>query len=168
MHFERIVNNLPGTWTSCFCYPQCVAPWIDSATFYVNGFSTDSIMPNFGTDSIPAMATVTIVLYQVGYETMPDTITFTGTTLPAGIATTSRENISIFPNPFVNVITFNDLTSGNSVVSIRNSLGEVVYTQSISSSSPSVHLEFLPHGAYYAELRTESDERITIPVIKAQ
>lgn len=167
MHFERIVNNLPGTWTSCFCYPFCVAPWIDTATFYVNGSSTDSIMPNFGTDSIPAMATVTIVLYQMGYENMADTITFTGSTLPAGITPTEQERISVYPNPFVDQITIGTPANG-STLTIRNCSGALIGSYQLSGEQNSFDLSFLSRGFYWAEITSELGERRVIQIVKSE
>ena len=78
LHLNRIVSNLPPGWTSCFCYPICIAPLIDTLTFTIPALGVDSIKPNFGTDSIPGIGHITITLYQVG-ESVPsdmDTIFF--------------------------------------------------------------------------------------------
>src|SRR5262245_8728271 len=86
MHLQRIVKNLPANWTSCFCYPHCIAPWVDTLTFSIAPLSMDSIKPNFGTDSIPGTGYITILLVQQGAESnLQDTIFFTGSTLSTGI-----------------------------------------------------------------------------------
>ena len=104
MHLKRIVKNLPPYWTSCFCFPDCIAPWIDTMTFVLPAGVTDSIEPNFGTDSVPGIGYITITLYQEGFPNHIDTITFSGSTLPAGIISIVESGINIFPNPVSQIL----------------------------------------------------------------
>jgi len=100
-HINRILKDLPPNWTSCFCYPICIAPWSDTLTFSIPPFGTDSIKPNFGTDSVPGIGYITTVLYIQDLESFSpeDTIYFTGSTLSTGISEIEERNIRIYPNP---------------------------------------------------------------------
>src|SRR5262245_14770620 len=60
---SRIVKNLPPNWNSCYCYPECLAQDRDTFTFSIAPFSSDSIVPNFGTDSTPGIGYITTVLF---------------------------------------------------------------------------------------------------------
>ena len=165
MHFERIVNNLPGTWTSCFCYPHCIAPWIDTMSFSIAAFSLDSISPNFGTDSFPAIADVKIVLWQEGYINNPDTITFTGSTMAAEVTETQPQfEVIAYPSPFTEFIILEGVQN-NDILNIINCQGEIVARQPISYGQNVIHLDELAPGAYYLFLPSKQQ---AIRVLKSE
>ena len=159
MHLKRIVKNLPPYWTSCFCFPDCIAPWIDTMTFLLPAGVTDSIEPNFGTDSVPGIGYITITLYQEGFPNHIDTITFSGSTLPAGIISIAESGINIFPNPVSQILNIScknfssaELFSadGRKVLRIQNS---------------TVDVSALPDGIYFLQIISGS-KTFTSKIIK--
>lgn len=172
MHVKRIVKNLPPNWTSCFCFPVCVAPFIDTLTFNIPPYSMDSIKPNYHTDpSTLGIGYVTIILYQVDYPNNIDTVVFSGSTMSSsGISTNSfASNFTSFPNPFSNTLTLLNNNSESYSASVYNSTGEVVYRkENVSSTTEPVNLEFLPDGIYFIKLEFTSGKIISNRVIKSK
>lgn len=171
MHLKRIVKNLPTNWSSCFCYPKCLAPFIDTLTFNIAPFSMDSIKPNYGTDSVPGIGYVTITLYQQGFSNNIDTIAFSGSTL-----STSGVNDPVFsskftyyPNPFSNSLTIQNNNAELYALFLYNSTGGLVYRkESISSVSEKLDLEFLECGIYYLKSEFASGKIISNKLVKSK
>ncbi|TAL57400.1 MAG: T9SS type A sorting domain-containing protein [Bacteroidetes bacterium] len=101
LFMERIEKNIPANWSSCFCHPKCVAPFVDTIFFSIPPYSQDSITPSFLADSIPGIGTIRVRFFQIGYESLADTLTFTGSTLSWTSINSCMEEpeISIYPNP---------------------------------------------------------------------
>ena len=165
---ERIVKNLPPNWTSCFCYPFCIAPFRDTLSFHIAPHSVDSIMPNFGTDSVPGLGTIVVKIYQVGNESVIDTITFTGSTLSNGIHSIPFASVfSVYPNPFYNTISLNNKNGQPSQVFIYNLSGEMVYqNENLNSSLEKIDLNFLQAGIYFLKIKLPGQEVETKKLVK--
>lgn len=154
MHLERIVLNLPNNWTSCFCYPHCVAPWIDTMSFMIPAYSVDSVTPNFCTDSfVPGTGTVQIILYQGGFENAADTITFTGTTTANSVFDIESHYITVFPNPFAETVTILNDDPDNFRVIVSDLQGRIVFAPAIVyRESATLDLSFLSNGMYFIQV----------------
>ncbi len=98
---NRIKRTSPETWASCFCYPVCLAPFIDSMEWWVDANEIISIAPNFNTDpDDPGYGFVVVGICELGHSQYTDTITCTGSTLGVSvIPELISENIQLFPNP---------------------------------------------------------------------
>jgi hypothetical protein len=171
IRFERFVKNLPPNWNSCFCFPTCLAPFIDTFTFSIAPFSMDSIMPNYNTDPImPGIGYITIKLNQVGYPNNVDTIAFSGSTMQTlGISDVSYGlNYTSYPNPFSNVLTIKNNNSESYMLSIYNSTGENVYRkENLSSLCETIDLSFLSDGVYFMKSEFISGKIISSKIVKS-
>lgn len=168
LFMKRIVKDLPPNWTSCFCYPECIAPFIDTLWIVISAYSSDSIMPNYATDTIPGLGTIEVELYQKGYESVIDTITFTGSTFSTGIHNYENdERITIYPNPFTNEITILNENGDNYSVAIYNIAGELVFSENdISGTTKNLSIGHLTNGVYFLVCRFSSGKTYSTPIIK--
>ncbi len=172
IHMERIVKNLPANWTSCFCFPTCIAPFIDTLTFSIAAFSNDSIKPNYGTDpNTPGIGYITIKLYQEGFPNAIDTVYFSGSTLSAsGIDELSyASNFSAYPNPFNDLLTLRNNTTEDYSLSVYNSTGEIVFKkENISGLIQTVDLSFLSEGIYFIKSEFASGKIVSNRIVKSK
>lgn len=160
MFMTRVVKDLPLNWTSCFCYPVCIAPFIDTLRFDIPAFSQDSIKPNFQSDFNPGIGTVVITLYQVGFEASIDTVTFTGSTLGStGIQGLLLNNECLFPNP-ANDVLFLGLLS-EEVIWIRafKENGSLCWAESLNTGAQYLDISKLASGLYFFAIETKSNGR---------
>ncbi|MCW3126904.1 MAG: hypothetical protein JWO03_2562 [Bacteroidetes bacterium] len=122
----------------------------------LDGFLGLNVMPN----GIAGTGQVRIYVYQVGYETQGDTLTWNvSTPVATGISEVYNDNtIRIFPVPATDVL--NIQSTGLSVreIMVGNISGETV---SVRQNSSSVPVENLPAGIYFVTVRT-SDERTSV------
>ena len=167
MHLKRIVKNLPANWTSCFCYPYCIAPFIDTLVFSISPFSSDSIKPNYGTDSLPGIGYITIILYEEGFQNNLDTITFSGSTMASGINENFINSISVFPNPVTDYLIVSNTSSVPFSVSIFNSLGEMMGEKSYSGTKSVISFNGFPEGYYFIQARFDNGQVISKKIIKS-
>ena len=81
VYLIRIAKTLPPNWQTCFCYPICLAPFVDTLPWVIPGNSTIDICPGFFSDAItPGFAIEWVRIYQVGFELSADTLIFTANT----------------------------------------------------------------------------------------
>lgn len=158
-HLNRIVKDLPSNWYSCFCYPTCIAPWIDTLTFTIPPIGSDSIKPNYGTDSVPGIGYITtVLLIQDGESFSPvDTIYFTGSTLSTSVNDIEETFGTIYPNPaedFVEII-FPNFKAPFDVL-IYNTLGKEVLKSRITSPHATFYIGALSPGVYFLRRDTNS------------
>lgn len=162
MFMRRIVKDMPPNWSSCFCFPTCIAPWMDTLTFTIPAFSEDSIKPNFyQSDSIPGIGTISIELFQIGFESFIDTITFTGTTYnPAGISDVHDSEILYYPNPADNTIFLQLKTKKNYSFLLYDLSGKLCFSGKSNLDKNNMDVSALPSGTYLFSIRSDSGERI--------
>lgn len=172
IHMERIVKNLPANWTSCFCFPTCIAPFIDTLTFSIAAYSNDSIKPNYGTDpNTPGIGYITIKLYQEGFPNAIDTVYFSGSTLStSGVNEVSyASNFAAYPNPFNDVLTVCNKNMEDYTLSVYNSTGEIVFRkENISAMNESVDLSFLCEGIYFVKSEFTSGKTVSNRIVKSK
>jgi hypothetical protein len=166
--FERIEKNLPPNWTSCFCFPDCIAPWIDTMTFVINPFSCDSIKPNYGTDlTVPGIGYITIILHQVGYESIVDTVHYSGSTLPAGTTEPVLSPVSVYPNPFAGKLFLDNSRHENFSVAIFDVTGQLVFSKEhLEADLEVLELDFLSPGVYFLRMEAIGKPGATIRLVR--
>lgn len=156
IHVERIARNLPPNWSTCFCFPFCVAPFIDTLTFTIQGYSSDSIKPSFLTDSlVPGIGYVSIRLFQLDYPNNPDTVSFSGSTLSSSSMneSTLAGNVTVFPNPFTHCLTVQNKNREAFSFSIYNSTGQVLFKkEQCSAFAEILDLSYLAEGIYFTRM----------------
>lgn len=65
------------------------------------------------------------------------------------------ENISVYPNPYNDVINIKGLTGNETTIQVYDSFGKIAHTKNVISDSYSVNLSELPSGVYYLKLISE-------------
>lgn len=170
LHMKRIIKNLPPNWTSCFCYPFCIAPFIDTLSFTISPFSCDSIKPNYGTDSlVPGIGYITIILYEDGFPNNIDTVAFSGSTLPLGVSSEiSESSFSLFPNPCRDHFTVKNPGRENGKVSVYNVAGELQWMHTVNFAVNELDVSALPAGLYFIRIEFDSEKIITRKFLKQE
>jgi hypothetical protein len=120
MMVRRIVRNVPNGWNSCFCYPYCVPQTQDTLYFTLSpALGKDSgfmfVSPNFGTDSVPGIGVVTVVITDLGTGQC-DTVTYRGITTASALHERSKLRLSLFPNPCSDHVFVEGLPPGASLL----------------------------------------------------
>lgn len=161
MFLHRIVKNIPSGWTSCFCNPECIAQTQDTLTFYIpvdgNHMAGQAfVSPNFGTDSIPGVGEVIVVLNEVGVNHY-DTVRFRAiTTSLAGIYKPGKENFIVYPNPVQKALYIKDLNKHIKSIKLFNSLGIEVSNCNVDFFNEEIEvlLTNFDTGNYYLQIET--------------
>ena len=161
---NRIVKNLPPGWTSCFCYPMCVAPLLDTLTWTIPAGTSVDISPNFQTTITPGFGIVRVELLNLTSGSVADTITFTGSTMSTGI-TEIKKDIQIFPNPVNDKLFIESSDAFPITVSIFDSTGKLVYHS--DNNSREISFANFPDGNYNVRLLNDGQViEKTVTVLK--
>ena len=64
-------------------------------------------------------------------------------------------NISVYPNPFNEIITFNGLTNEKNYIVITDAVGHIVYNEMLNNNSKSINLSSFAQGIYIIEVRSD-------------
>lgn len=126
---ERIEKTVPNGWTSCFCYPTCLAPWLDTLTWVIPANSSVDVAPNFQTTTSPGFGTVRVEITNLTSGSAADTITFTGSTLSSGINEINSK-IDIYPNPVADKIFIKNEQLEELEIIIMDISGKTIYNAS--------------------------------------
>jgi hypothetical protein len=74
--------------------------------------------------------------------------------------------ITVYPNPFNDVINITSLSEANSTqVEIYNHQGQKVYSENLSSNTAALDLSVLKKGMYLLRV-TQDDQRIVLKLVK--
>jgi len=83
--------------------------------------------------------------------------------ISVGLESIFGSNVSVFPNPFTNVLHITG--AENSVLQVTNVLGAVVHTQRIAGADESINLGELSAGVYFFRLERDGQTK-TVTVVK--
>ncbi len=171
MHMNRIVKNIPAGWTSCFCYPTCLAQTTNTFDFVIPIASgkiaaTQTVAPNFGTDSIAGVGVIIVVFNEIG-TTKYDTVRYRGiTSKPTGIKETNSINnfeLNVYPNPASNFLNlkYSLQKIGPLKFEIFSVTGQKLKETNSSSdlnqgeNKSQINIEGFESGLYYLKLSSE-------------
>jgi hypothetical protein len=115
-------------------------------------YRTQSIVPD----------TMNIVLLSSGMSATPDSkllVDNMSFELPQNIASNSKLECNIYPNPSNGVINVSLVNNQKTTATLFNSLGQEVCVKTLSSMSNSLDFSSLPKGIYLLDLRN-NDQRI--------
>ena len=80
---------------------------------------------------------------------------------PSGVTTVNNPSqVTLYPNPANDILTINTGNNTYNTLSITNTIGQSVLTQSISTPQTKVNVKSLPSGIYYVTLRGESGIKV--------
>lgn len=150
---SRIERTLPQGWTSCFCYPTCLAPWLDTLTWTIPAGTSVDISPNFQTTLTPGIGIVRVELLNLTTGSAADTITFTGSTLASGINEINSK-IDIYPNPVADKIYIKNEQLEELEIIIVDYTGKTIYNATGDINSIPVY-NFKP-GQYSVFLKSKN------------
>ncbi|MCW3124153.1 MAG: C-terminal target protein [Flavipsychrobacter sp.] len=81
--------------------------------------------------------------------------------IPSGIAPLSADShVQLFPNPVNDILTIGTTANAYSELSITNTIGQSILTQTISTPQTKVNVKALSSGLYYITLRGESGIKV--------
>ena len=174
MHMNRIVKNIPSGWTSCFCYPTCLAQTTNTLDFIIPIASgkvagTQTVSPNFGTDSIPGTGIIIVVFNEIG-TTVYDTITFRGiTSSPAGVQSIEKESPVIYPNPVADFIVIKNSEKQIKSIQLLSMEGkETNHTLTeYFKNEIKIDIKMIPAGIYYLLIECTDNLTFRKKIIKS-
>lgn len=76
----------------------------------------------------------------------------------------NQPKVSIYPNPATNLV--NISTENAKTISIMNSIGQIVYTSNVTSSTLSIDVSQFATGVYFVEIKNETKKITKKLVIK--
>jgi hypothetical protein len=82
-----------------------------------------------------------------------------------GIAGSTSENLTIYPNPFRSKLSIIKESSGIAVCSLMSVAGEKISSFVLSGSSTVINLEYLPKGVYFLQYM-ENGKKVAKKIIK--
>ena len=154
LKWERVLVNLPVGWTytagdNSFCYGGvAVGPnTMDSVSIGGQGFVGVDVDPA----NISGVGTVEIYVYQDGYYSQGDTLTWNISTTAVGINEyTDSDLISIYPNPVNNLVNIKlEKEYDSSTVRIIDIIGRKVMEVGISGLLNTIDVSNLSKGNYF-------------------
>ena len=169
--YNRIYLNIPTGWVSCVCLPVCMPPGPKMTySFTIQANSTETVMPNFQTDSIAGIGYSRFIFTEIG-SNINDTLDFSGTTLSmAGIKENklNAENFKVFPNPTSDfVIIENTNTKQIKEIKIFSAEGkEVKSLEYINAKQNRVDLKGLGQGNYSVTVIATDGKRFSYKIVK--
>lgn len=167
--YSRIYLNIPSGWLSCVCLPVCMdpsKPMHDRFTIYAN--STQTVMPNFQTDTIPGIGYSTFIFYEVGTNIF-DTLYFTGTTNATSIKELGRNiDFCIYPNPFNNSVNIKNSSNNINTIKVYNSVGLLLEFLTPYSFQDEIELKTLNYssGGYFIEIEDKNNKVFRKKIVK--
>lgn len=165
---NRIYNNLPLNWASCYCFINCHLPTEDTIRFKLAPGEKADVFMGFNTDAIPGIGFVGITIEQVG-GTQKDTIHFSASTLAAGIKELNiARNLNCYPIPTSGKLFFDSKNGEEFEASLFNSKGELLENIRFDFlKEKTIKLTSYPDGLFYIKAVYKSGKTETIKVIKS-
>ncbi len=168
LKWERVSINLPSQWQYSMCdLGSCYAGipvgpnTMDTVPGNLQGFLGLNINPG----TTDGTGIVKVFVYQNGFRSMGDTLTWYVKTLASGIEEISAANgIKIFPNPAHNNLNIDLATNATVDVTITDALGRKVLNSQIVSIA-NLDISSLDKGVYTIVLQT-GDKQIYKRIIK--
>lgn len=173
LKWERVFVNLPVGWTytSCdnsFCYGGVpVGPNVmDSVSIGGQGFVGVDIDPA----NISGVGIVKIYVYQDGYYSQGDTLTWNISTTAVGVEEISESSgISIYPNPTNNLLNIkitNKFKQKVQSIYFIDALGRKVKEVELFNESTTIDISDLNSGCYNLVIKTP-DEQLLKKIVKS-
>lgn len=98
--------------------------------------------------------------------TVAGTVTFCATSCNLGVTEQSKDNITVYPNPFNNQFTIKTGRAGAYRVQLVNAIGQIMLDQAFNSDQIRLDATYLPEGIYFYRLVTDTSLVSTGRLIK--
>lgn len=142
---------------------------IISGSFIADSAYTHIIIGNFFSDSLTDTLQLVSGFYDDAYYYVDDICVSTdslGCDFASSIQQTKQNTeVSLFPNPFSNQLTFSLADNEQTTVSLYNFLGQQVLQQTFTNTA-TINTEQLANGIYFCELRNSKGALKTGKVVK--
>ena len=168
--YNRIYLNIPAGWQSCVCLPVCMVPGPRMHyNFTIAANSTETVMPNFQTDTVPGVGYSKFVFFESGTNVV-DTLSFSGTTVSAtGIKESDFNNaFIIYPNPTFNKVAIKISEDVVKSIKVYNPLGIAIEKMNSKSFQKEFEIELSEYssGNYYIEIETKNNTIYRKKIVK--
>ena len=153
LKWERVLVNVPVGWTVSICdFGACYGSIPSMSTMDSIPVGGQGLLGlNVDPGTIVGSGVVKVYLYQDGYYTNGDTITWNITSSPVGIDEISLANgILVYPNPATNYLNINFKNTGfeTSSAYVVDALGRRVINIVLAEQNNSLDISKLNAGAY--------------------
>lgn len=164
---NRVYQNLPANWTSCYCYINCHPPTLDSLRFTLMPGETATIGIGFNTNTVEGIGFVKLTVEQIG-GIQKDTLSFSGSTIVSAIKELVRPHIfSIFPNPTPDEITFISAVDETYSLNLFNGNGLLIASfAGLNEKKYLIRMEAFPAGTYILKAIYQSGKSNSQTIIK--
>lgn len=155
----RIQKNLPANWTVCFCYIVCNPPELDTLRINLVPGETVIIGNGFHTDSVRGTGSIKVAVEEVN-GTQKDTLTFTASTLAAGVKEMLNEDsFTAFPNPCNEQFTFTQKTGSELTLQLFSPNGSSIKEYKIKQAEPLIiNTDSFAPGNYFLKITNTSGQ----------
>lgn len=161
--------SIPAAWQTALCADICYAPTADSIRVTLAPLDVQPFIFYFYTDANPASGNVRVLFRNVNNSNNRFFQRFYGYTNIQSVA----ENLSLqdvafsfFPNPVSSEINFSFPQTGNSFLTIKNTLGETVLIKSVTEKEFAVCVNAFPSGIYFVTVTDEKKNMVTKKFVK--
>lgn len=164
---NRVHQNLPSNWTSCYCYINCHPPTLDSLRFTLMPGETATIGIGFNTNTVEGIGFVKLTVEQIG-GLQKDTLSFSGSTIASAIKEVEQSHIfNIFPNPSANEVTFISAANETYSLNLYNTNGLLIASfANLNEQKHITHLESFQSGTYIVKAIYQSGKSYSQKIIK--
>lgn len=172
LKWERVSVNLPVGWIASICdFGACYGSIPSMSTMDSIPVGGKGLLGlNLDPGTIAGAGVVKVYLYQDGYYSNGDTITWNITSSAVGIEEISvTDGIVIYPNPAKNYLNINFKKSGfqTSFAYLIDALGREVFNISLTEQNNSIDVSFLNTGFYNLVIQT-GEKKLVKRIIKTE
>jgi hypothetical protein len=166
---NRFYQNYPSNgWFTCYCYLFCHAPAQDTLYINLSPGETAIVTLGFTTDTVPGIGYNKVTVEEVGNSAAKDTLTFSCTTVAAGIHEYGiNRSFRFYPNPSIDKVVLTTAISEAYSIRLTDIKGKTVQQQSdINSKQYILNVENIPVGEYFLNVQYKSGKTETQKLIK--
>ncbi len=168
--WERVSMNLPTGWDYSICDLGTCHPGLPAGPITMNTSTSTTAESFLGLNIDPAnivgTGTVVMRVYQTGFPSNADTLTWIINAGPTGV----KENLlatklNVYPNPATNVLNIDAIDLKISKATIKTIIGTEVMQLDLTSDNTSIDISSLPEGIYLLTIESV-DGKVTKRIIK--
>jgi hypothetical protein len=167
--WESISATGPASWQYSMCDLGTCYPGLPPGPTAMNTVSVGAqgfLGINVDPGSTPGSAIVKTFVYQQGFKSNGDTLTWYINAGPAAIEEIfGNGTIKIFPNPVVNSLNIDLTNTGATTLIIKDAIGRTVIMKNIEAGNHSLDISDLPKGFYILQIETK-DRTLIKRIIK--
>ncbi len=153
---NRLQKILPQGWTSCFCFPICMAPWIDTLTWVIPAGGYVQLSPNFQTTLTPGQGTIVVQITNLSSGNQIDTFNFVGSTLSSYVSENDKPTFSLLSNTISSQLYFQSSIKRDTDFLIFDISGNLIMKRKIFDDLTVIDVSSLKNGLYFIRANNSS------------